>query len=181
MNFVFSGRKAFLAAAILPMLAQGVFAQEIAQSHLDAARAAVKSLNATDQFDRILPTAAETLRQELLKKDPNLSDQITTIITDQTVALASRRSDLEAEAARVYARVFSEEELKAISAFYETPAGLKLMKEAPILVRELVKAANIWQDGIARDLAQNVGAELTKVAPSLPVPEGEAAAPAQGG
>jgi hypothetical protein len=178
MKFAISGRKAMFAAALLPFLAQGVAAQEIAQSHLDAARVAIKALNATDQFDRILPTAAETLRQELLKKDPNLSEQINTIITDQTIALAGRRSDLESEAARVYARVFSEEELKAISAFYDTPAGQKLMKEAPILVRELVKAANIWQDGIARDLAQNVGAELAKVAPNLPVEEAQ---PAQQG
>jgi hypothetical protein len=183
MMFALTGRKALFAAALLPFLASGSFAQEVSESHLAAARAAIDAINATDQFDQILPTAAETLRTELLKKDPNLSDQIATIIADQSVALAGRRADLEAEAARVYARVFSEEELKSISDFYATPAGKKLLSEAPILVRELVQAANIWQEGIARDLAVNVGAEIAKIAPAVPLEgaEGEAAKPAQGG
>jgi uncharacterized protein len=167
----FSGRLAVLAFTVLTSLTISASAQDISESHLAAAREAIAAIKATDQFDAILPRAADTLRQELLKKDPNLSEQISTIVADQSIVLASRRSDLEAEAARVYSRVFSEEELKAISTFYGTTAGQKLLNEAPILVRELVKAANIWQEGISRDLAQSVAAELQKVAPSNPMPE----------
>jgi uncharacterized protein len=158
-------------------------AQEISESHLNAARAAIAATDATDQFDNILPNAAELLRAELLRKDPNLLDQINTVVTDKTIVLAGRRADLETEAARVYARVFTEDELKAIAAFYETPAGKKLLSDGPIVIRELIKAANIWQEGIARDLAVEVGTELRALVPASPAAADGAAtpAPASGG
>lgn len=172
MNFTSFGRKALFAAALMPALLGFAQAQEIAESHLKAARAAVVAIKATDQFDAILPRAAEALRAELLRKDPNLVEQINTVVTDKTVLLAGRRADLETEAARAYARVFTEEELNGIATFYTSPAGQKLLSDGPIVVRELIKAANIWQEGIARDLALEVGKELRILVPPVaPVAE----------
>jgi uncharacterized protein len=179
MSFMFFGRKALFAAALMPAFVFQAQAQEIAESHLNAARAAIAAIKATDQFDSILPRAAEALREELLRKDPNLVEQINTVVNDKTVLLAGRRSDLETEAARTYARVFSEEELNGITTFYTSSAGQKLLSDGPIVVRELLKAANIWQEGIARDLAVEVGKELrTLVPPAAPVAE---TAPAKSG
>ena len=178
MNFKSFGRHVIFAAALLPVLAIPVHAQEIAESHLAAAKAAVSAIKATDQFDAILPRAAEALRGELLRKDPNLVEQINTVVNDKTVLLAGRRADLETEAARAYARVFTEEELNGIASFYTSTAGLKLLADGPIVVRELVKAANIWQEGIARDLATEVGKELMAlVPPEAPLPEAAPATP----
>jgi uncharacterized protein len=179
MSFMSFGRKAVFAAALMPALLLPAIAQEIAESHLNAARAAVAAIQATDQFDAILPRAAEALRSELLRKDPNLVEQINTVIDDKTILLAGRRADLETEAARAYARVFTEEELNGITAFYNSPAGVKLLSDGPIVVRELIKAANIWQEGIARDLSVEVGKELrTLVPPAAPVAD---TAPAKNG
>ena len=172
MSFTSFGRKALFAAALMPAFIFSAQAQEISDSHLKAARAAVTAIKATDQFDTILPRAAETLRAELLRKDPNLVEQINTVVNDKSVLLASRRADLETEAARAYARVFTEEELNGITTFYTSTAGQKLLSDGPIVVRELVKAANIWQEGIARDLAMEVGKELrVLVPPAAPVAE----------
>ena len=165
MSLISIARKALFAAAILPALTLSSHSQEISESHLKAARAAVLAIKATDQFDAILPRAAEALREELLRKDPNLVEQINTIVNDKTVELAGRRSDLETESARAYARVFTEEDLNGIAAFYTSPAGQKLLSDGPIVVRELIKAANIWQEGIARDLAVAVGTELRALVP----------------
>ena len=179
MKFMSYGRMALLAAALMPVFLSPAKAQEIAESHLNAARAAITAIKATDQFDSILPRVAETLRAELLRKDPNLVEQINTIVNDKTVLLAGRRQDLETEAARSYARVFTEEELSGISTFYTSSAGQKLLSDGPIVVRELIKAANIWQEGIARDLAVEVGKELRAIAPAAaPVAE---TAPAKSG
>ncbi len=50
------------------------------------------------------------------------------------------------------------------------------------MTREVVKAANIWQNGIARDLAHNVAVVLAAKAPSTPAvapaTDDDAAAPA---
>jgi hypothetical protein len=162
-------------------------AQEISESHLKAARAAVDAINVTDEYDVILPAAARALKTQLIEKNPDLQELIIKTVDDQTMKLASRRGDLEREAALAYARSFNEDQLNQIAAFYQSEAGLKLLSNGPIVTRELIKAAQIWQNGSARDLAQTVGAEIAQkaakavppaqdgAAPVLPVTEGGAA------
>lgn len=150
-----------LGASFGPQLVQ---AQEYTDAHLKAARSAIAVLGATDQFDGIILQAANALKAELIQKDPNLQDVIIATVDDTTIKLVGRRSDLEQESARIYATAFTEDELNAIAAFYDTEAGKKLIKEGPIVTRQLIRAAQIWQQGIARDLAQTAGAELSKIA-----------------
>lgn len=139
-------------------------AQEISDSHLKAARETVDAINATDQFDKILPQAAQALKAELIRKNPDMVDLIDETVNEEALALVKRRADLETEAAKAYARVFSEEELKQITEFYHTPAGKKLLKDGPIVMREVAKAGDIWRRGVARDLAENVGEKIEAAA-----------------
>ena len=145
-------------------------AQEISDSHLAQARTAVAAIRATDQFDAILPGAAQALKEQLIQKDPNLIDVISTTVDEETIKLASRRGDLERESALAYARVFSEEELKEIAAFYQSPAGKKLITDGPITTREMLKAGEIWQAGIARDLAEAVAKRIQAAVDAQPAP-----------
>ena len=115
---------------------------------------------ATEDFDKILPQAAAALKQELIQKNPDLQELIIKTVDEETFALVPRRTDLEKEAALAYARVFSEEDLNAIATFYNSNAGKKLLSDGPIVTRELFKAADIWQRGVGRDLAQSVGTKL---------------------
>ena len=158
------------AAGIFLMTASLAQAQDATPEHLAAARAAISAIGATDQFDAILPQAAASLKRELIQKDPNLEAIISATVDEQVLALAARRADLEKEAANVYAKVFSEAELKNIADFYTTDTGKKLIKEGPIATRGLVSAANIWQGGIARDLAVNVGEKMKAAAPAVEAP-----------
>ena len=76
-----------------------------------------------------------------------------------------------------------------MTAFYASETGKKLLASGPIVAREVVKAAEIWQRGISRDLATEAGAQIAKVVNeqvaaqkaaggnAAPAPEG-AAAPA---
>ncbi len=147
-------------ALVLMAGVHGASAQEITEAHLEAARSAISAIGATEQFDEILPQAARALKGELIQKDPNLEALITKTVDDKALELASRRADLETECARVYAKSFTEEELNGITTFYNSPTGKKLLAQGPIVTREVIKAAKIWQTGVARDLAENVGAVL---------------------
>lgn len=174
---------AAVAFAILAVAAPAFAADEnITPAHLKAARAAVAAIRATEDFDGILPQAAAALKQELIQKNPDLQAIIIKTVDEETFALVQRRGDLEKEAGLAYARVFSEEELNAVAAFYNTDAGKKLISDGPIVTRELMKAAEIWQRGVARDLAQSVGTKLATVvksqAPDPTAPAPDATAPA---
>ncbi|PSJ49838.1 DUF2059 domain-containing protein [Kumtagia ephedrae] len=162
------------ASSVMILASLPASAQEVSEEHLKAARAAVAAIKATDPFDAILPEAAAVLKQTLIQKNPDMQEVIIKTIDDKTLALAPRRTDLEKEAALAYARVFSAEELTAIASFYGSPAGQKLLSDGPIVVRELGKAADIWQRGVARDLANEVGKALDAIvaqnAPKAPAP-----------
>ena len=156
------GRLAMSAVIVACMSATHAFSadDQITESHLKAARATVDAINATDFYDSILPNAASALKRELIQKNPDLVDQITSIVDQKALELAGRRADLEKEAALAYARVLSEDDLNAIAAFYQTAPGMHLLENGPVVTREVAKAADIWQNGIARDLAEAVAKEL---------------------
>ena len=157
-------------AAILTVsavMSAPALAQEISEAHLKAARDAVNAIRATDLYDGILPAAAAALKQTLIQKNPDLQEKITAIVDEKALVLAGRRADLEKEAALAYAKVFAEQDLAAIAAFYTSETGLKLLDNGPIVSREVSKAADIWQRGITRDLAVEVG---EAIAASLPAP-----------
>lgn len=59
--------------------------------------------------------------------------------------------------------MFSAEDLTAIATFYTSAAGKKLLQDGPIVTREVAKAADIWQRGIARDLAEQAAGALEVV------------------
>jgi uncharacterized protein len=165
--------KACFAAASLCMIvafADTANAQDITSGHLKQARGAIAAIGATNQFDSVLPQAAEALKGEMIQKDPNLEALITSTVDTEVLSLAVRRADLENEAARVYAKVFTEAELKAMADFYATDVGKKLISDGPLATRQLMEAANIWQAGIARDLAQNVAEKIKAAAPVAPAP-----------
>lgn len=143
-----------LAMASVVAFSSGAFAQEeLSDAHRQAAREAIRALGATDQFDAILPQAAANLKRTLIQATPNFEEAISTTVDEVALELASRRADLEREAADIYARNFTEEELNAIAEFYTSGPGEKLLTNGAIVTRELLRAAEIWANGISRDLA----------------------------
>jgi hypothetical protein len=168
-----------LAASAVLAISSPAFSQDVTDAHLKAARAAVTAIHATDAFDNILPQAAGALEQQLIQKNPDMEELIGKTINEKALALASRRADLEKEAALAYAKVFSEQELNDIAAFYNSESGKKLLVSGPLVTRDLLKAADIWQNGLARDLAQQVGETLAAAAKAkAPAAPADKAAPA---
>ena len=91
---------------------------------------------------------------------PDAADQISAIVDDVAISLAPRRGDLELEVARAYATIFTEDELKKISEFYQSEAGKKLIEQTPVVARAIDQAARLWTNGIQRDLQQAIAKKL---------------------
>lgn len=153
-------------------------AQDVPEAHMQAARAAISALGVTNQFDNILPGFAEGLKAQLIQAYPNFQDDIFRTVDSKALELASRRADLEREAALVYARAFTAEELNAIAAFYTSEPGKKLLTDGPIVTRELLRAADIWAAGIRRDLENSTNEAMLTIAGAAPPAEETPAAPA---
>jgi hypothetical protein len=158
------GRFALGAVVAFGISAAGAFAADdnIPASHIKAARAAMTAIGITDPFDNILPTISQQLKTTLIQGSPNYESLIVEAVDEQALKFAARRADLEKEAARIYAKAFSEDELNAIATFYSTPTGKKLLKDGPLAIRELSKAGDIWASGISRDMSKATDDELEK-------------------
>jgi hypothetical protein len=67
---------AIVAASAILAFTAPAFSQDVTESHLKAARAAVAAIHATDPFDNILPQAAAALEQQLIQKNPDMQELI---------------------------------------------------------------------------------------------------------
>lgn len=58
----------------------------------------------------------------------------------------------------VYSQHFTEEDLKAVIEFYETPAGKKLVKETPEILQESMNIGREW----GREIGEKIGDKLRR-------------------
>lgn len=159
-------RRGIFAVAALGLMATApAMAQEASASHLAAARAAIDAIDSTEQFDNILMNAATQIKSDLIGSNPNMQSEISDMVDDRALALAPRRGDLENEVARVYAKLFTEQELNEIAAFYSSATGKKLLKQGPVASREMMVAADVWSNGIVRDLRSSAAEGMTTMLP----------------
>ena len=161
-------RRGMLALAAVGLMAVApAKAQEATPARLAAARSAVDAIDSTEQFDNILKNAATQIKADLIGSNPNMQSEISDMVDERAIALAPRRVDLENEVARVYAKLFTEQELKDIAAFYGSEAGKKLLKQGPVASREMMVAADVWSNGIVRDLRASAAEGMASIVPDV--------------
>ncbi|GIU51892.1 hypothetical protein TUM4438_43060 [Shewanella sairae] len=54
----------------------------------------------------------------------------------------------------IYQKYLTEEEVQALNAFYDTPAGKKLIKVQPSIIQESMMAGQQWGQAVAQDVMQ---------------------------
>ena len=149
-----------IVASSLVVASHSSVAQELSEDHIVAARSAITAIKSTDQFDGIIPAAAEQLKVALIRDNADLEEIISATVDEEALKIVPRRGDLEKEAAQIYAKAFTKEELIAIADFYNSAPGKKLIDTGSLVTRELIKSAEIWSSGVARDLSENVNKVL---------------------
>jgi len=140
-----------------------VSAQEISKEHMSAARAALNAAGSTKTLDGILPRLSRRMKGQLILSEPNKEAIIVDVVDQAAIEIAPRRGDLEKEIARIYAIIFTKEELEQIASFYSSVSGKKLLKESPIILRQVNAASKTWTAGVDRDLRGLVADKMNKM------------------
>src|SRR5688572_12367553 len=86
-------------------------AQEISDSHLQAALRAFELSQTGEDYDVVLPTIADQVSTLLISQRPDLFQEIETAVMEVAIELVVRRADLNNDIARLWAQRFTEEEL----------------------------------------------------------------------
>ncbi len=153
-------RTAVLGTAIVFLPASSLLAQEITPSHLQAALDVVNATVAAQSFDQELPKVANQVADRLIRMRPDLHKQITDTVQAEALKLVVRRKDLDQDVARIYAKAFSEDELKTIAAFLKSPAGQKYQTSGPKVFTDTFNAVQAWSDRLGSELLDKTTSAL---------------------
>ena len=152
---------ALFAAATMVVTALPVAtAQEISPEHLALARQYLDLTDHSGVYEGSVVQAGIDVYQRLLPQDPSIAPQLNKAIETVIASYKGRKGELFDQLARVYAIVFTPEELQVIVDFYSSPAGTKLAKANAQLNNTIQRVMSIFTVNLNRDFLAGVRAEL---------------------
>ena len=119
---------------------------------ISVAIVALKSAGLGNVFDKVLPLVSEQIQNRLLGQRPDLRTEIPVVVNDVALKLIPRRKELDTNAGRIWAKVFTAEELKAISAFFLSSAGQKYLSVGPTAFNDASAEMKKWSERIADEM-----------------------------
>lgn len=122
----------------------------------------VKLSGATTLFDTLVPGVVEQSKLLFLQQNPGLAGDLNGIVTKMRADLAPRVSELTAEVAKLYAEHFTEQELKDLLVFYNSPVGKKFVAEQGTVVNASLKYAQDWANKLSEEVTAKMREELKK-------------------
>jgi hypothetical protein len=111
-------------------------------------------IGAADLSKPLVAGVVEQAKVVFLQQNPGLSKDLNEIAAKVRTELEPRTSEFINEVARLYATHFTEQELKAIVAFYKSPVGKKMQALQPLIVTASGRFAQEWA-GRLSDVAIN--------------------------
>jgi hypothetical protein len=131
-------------------------------------------------FDSLLPNIADTAKNTFIRSNPQMQLGIIAVVDKVAVELVSRRPELDAYLARVWASGFTNDEMQELIDFYSSETGTKFAKLYGQMLAVQTAAANDWASAVAAELDRRVREELRAAAEAeQKALENDVAGPAQ--
>lgn len=131
------------------------------QSHLDAARALIDLTGVLESVDNMLPTFAKEIKQQNITR-PDLGKDLDVVLAGLAPEMQLQRAQIYTVVSRSYAKYYSEEELRALVAFFKTPLGLKFLKNQSELIDDITDAVTAWSQQVSEYIMVRTRAEMAK-------------------
>lgn len=113
-------------------------------------------------FDPVVPGVIENVKNMFLPTNPNLSRELTEVSAALNKQYESKKNDLNNEVAKIYARRFTEQELKDILAFYKSPLGKKVIVEEPNAIEEASRRTQEFANDFSDQVMNQMRVEMKK-------------------
>jgi len=144
------------------MLASPVFAQaQPSASHLALAREVAISSGMTRSFDAMVEPFLEQLQQMNVTR-PEIKNDLTQVVALLRPELEQHKQKMVDNAAKAFASRLSEAELRDISNFYKSPAGMKYVQVQPGVLDDIVRDLATWTQQTAQFVMTRAREEMGK-------------------
>ena len=104
----------------------------------------------------------ESTKNSLMPTNPNLTRELNEVSAQLRKEYEAKKAELVYEVAIVYAKHFTEQELKDLVTFYRSPLGQKMLKEEPVALDESLKRAQDWSIEFSETVMGRFRAEMKK-------------------
>ncbi|MFY9835131.1 MAG: DUF2059 domain-containing protein [Xanthobacteraceae bacterium] len=106
----------------------------------------------TDNFKQVLPVLLQNLKQTVVQNRPEVEKQYEALMPRFNQAATQRLNELSDTMATIYARNFSVDELRDITAFFRSPTGQKYLQLVPTLTKQSVAAGQQFGQEIVQEV-----------------------------
>ena len=150
-----------LFAAVL-LLTAPARAQSPSPESTAAARELVNTMNLAEQFKTMMPMIMKNLKPAMVHGRSDLDRDYDVLVPILLEGFQARIGELIDAVSVIYAGNFSAEELRAVAAFYKTPAGQKFLQKTPAVMQQTMAAGQQFGQSVAADMQKRMIEELRK-------------------
>ena len=149
-------------AVMLVAFGPAAHAQQPPAAEIATAKELIAATGATAMFNPLVAGVIEQAKLLYLQQDPALAKDLNEVAAKMRTDLQPRFGEISNEVAVLYAKNFTEQELKDILAFYKTPAGQKLLKAQPNIIASSMDFARNWANKLSEEVVVKMREEMKK-------------------
>jgi hypothetical protein len=150
------------ALALTCLMAGEARAQQPSASAIAAAKELLEIKGAGSMFSPLVSGVIEVTKQNLLTTNPMLSKDLNEVAARLKLEFTPRQIEVINEIAVLFARKFTEQELKEIIAFFKSSAGKKFLIEEPVTMQEGMVRAEAWTTQLSEQVLTRFRAEMKR-------------------
>ncbi len=137
-------------------------AQEPTPSAVALAKELIVLKGSTQLWDAVVPGVIEQVKGVFMQTNPALGRELNDVASQLRTEYAPRSSQLVDQVAQLYAKAFTEQELKDVLAFYKSPLGRKVVTEEPKILDDGFSRIQQWANKFSEEVMGRMRAEMKK-------------------
>jgi hypothetical protein len=150
------------AAVVLAVFIPAAHAQQPSPASMAVAKQLITTTGATTVFTPLIAGVVEQAKLLFLQQNPGLAKDLNEVAAKLRTDLQPRFSELNDEVAKLYASNFTEQELKDILTFYQSPAGKKMLTVQPKVIDSSMAFAQTWANKLSDEVIGKMRDEMKK-------------------
>ena len=150
------------ALALTSLVATEARAQQPSASAIATAREMLEIKGASAMFAPLVAGVVEVTKNTLLTTNPQLGKDLNEVAARLKLEFAPRQAEVITEIAVLFARKFTEQEMKEIIAFFKSSAGKKFLTDEPVTMQEGMTRAEAWAGRLSEQVMSRFRAEMKK-------------------